>query len=187
MKRIQYNSPVILTFAVISLLTLVLNWLTRGYSNALYFSVYRAPFSDPLTYFRLFGHVLGHADLEHYVNNMMMILLLGPMVEERYGSRMLIVMMAVTALVTGLLNMLLFPQVALLGASGLAFLLIVLSSMVGFSQGRIPLTLILVLILYLGQEIYAGIFTKDNISHFTHILGGVCGCAFGFIKKKEKE
>ena len=187
MQKIQYNSPVILTFAIISLLTLFLNWVTRGYTNALLFSVYRAPFSDPFTYIRLFGHVLGHANLEHYVGNMMMILLLGPMVEERYGSILLVIMMAITAFVTGLINMLIFPNTALLGASGLVFLLIVLSSMVGFSDGRIPLTLILVLVLYLGQEIYAGVFTEDNVSHFTHIIGGLCGCAFGFlIKKKDK-
>lgn len=186
MKRIQYNSPVILSFTLISLLALFLNWLTRGFTNSLLFSVYRSSFSNPLTYVRLFGHVFGHANLEHYAGNMMMILLLGPMVEERYGSRMLVIMMAITAFVTGITNMLLFPNAALLGASGLVFLLIVLSSMVGFSDGRIPLTLILVLILYLGQEVVNGIFTKDNISHITHILGGLCGCAFGFLCNKKE-
>lgn len=185
MKKIQYNSPVILSFALISLLALFFNWLTHGFTNTLLFSVYRSPLSDPFTYIRLFGHVFGHANLEHYVGNMMMILLLGPMVEERYGSFTLVIMMGITAVVTGVINMLIFPNTALLGASGLVFLLIVLSSMVGFSDGRIPLTLILVLILYLGQEVYNGVFTKDNISHITHILGGICGCAFGFLYKKK--
>ena len=69
-----------------------------------------------------------------------------------------------------------------------SILLIVLSSMVGFSDGRIPLTLILVLVFYLGQEIYDGLFTKDNISHITHIIGGLCGCMFGFaLAKKRRE
>ncbi|MGN0156078.1 MAG: rhomboid family intramembrane serine protease [Lachnospiraceae bacterium] len=187
-KRIQYNSPVILTFALLSLGTLILNTLTGGVTNALLFSVYRSSWANPLTYVRLFGHVLGHANLQHYVNNMMMLLLLGPIVEERYGSGRMFGMIAITAVVTGLINMVLFPGTALLGASGVVFLLIVLSSMVGFSQGRIPLTLILVMILYLGQEVYDGLFTKDNVSHLTHIVGGLCGCAFGFLTgQKETE
>ncbi|MDD6202906.1 MAG: rhomboid family intramembrane serine protease [Lachnospiraceae bacterium] len=187
-KRIQYNSPIILTFALLSLGTLLLNTLTGGVTNALFFSVYRSSWANPLTYIRLFGHVLGHANLQHYVNNMMMLLLLGPIVEERYGSGRMFGMIAITAAVTGLINMVLFPGTALLGASGVVFLLIVLSSMVGFSQGRIPLTLILVMILYLGQEVYDGLFTKDNVSHLTHIVGGLCGCAFGFLTgRKETE
>lgn len=186
-KRLQYNSPVILTFALVSLIALGLNQITGGYSNALLFSVYKASFSNPLTYVRLVGHVLGHVGMSHYVGNMMMLLLLGPIVEERYGSIRLLLMMIVTAVATGLINMIFFPNTALLGASGIVFLLIVLSSMVGFSQGRIPLTLILVLILYLGQEVYDGLFTADNISHLTHIIGGACGCVFGFFTGKKEE
>ncbi len=185
MKKIQYNSPVILTFALISLAALFLNWLTDGKTNWLFFSVYRSSLSNPLTYIRLFGHVLGHSGLQHYVGNMMMLLLLGPIVEERYGSGNLLIMMMITALVTGAINMMFFGNTALLGASGIVFLLIVLSSMVGFSQGRVPLTLILVMILYLGQEVYDGLFTQDNVSHLTHIIGGLCGCAFGFLRGKK--
>ena len=185
-KKVQYNSPVILTFALVSLVALVLNTLTRGYTNALFFSVYRSSFQDPFTVIRLFGHVLGHANMEHYVGNMMMLLLLGPMVEERYGSINLLIMIVITSVVTGIINMVFFPGTALLGASGIVFLLIVLSSMVGFSDGRIPLTLILVLVFYIGQEIYDGLFTKDNISHITHIIGGLCGCMFGFTLGKSK-
>ena len=180
LNRIQYNSPVVLTFAIVSLAALALNALTRGWANQAFFSVYRSSFANPLTYVRLIGHVLGHSNMEHYMSNMMLFLILGPMIEERYGSKDLLVMIIVTAIVTGLVNIIFFPHVALLGASGIVFLLIVLSSMVGFSQGKIPLTLILVMILYIGQEIYSGIFTRDNISQITHIIGGVCGLIFGF-------
>lgn len=59
--------------------------------------------------------------------------------------------------------------------------------MVSLKEGKIPLTLIIVVIIYLGQEISIGLTTKDNISHLTHILGGVCGGVMGamvFNKKK---
>jgi GlpG protein len=37
LKKIQYNSPVVLTFALISLAGLFINELTKGYSNELCF------------------------------------------------------------------------------------------------------------------------------------------------------
>ena len=180
-KKIQYNSPVILTFAIVSFGALILNMITKGWSNRLLFSVYRSSFGNPFTYVRLFGHVLGHSNLQHYTGNMMMILLLGPMIEERYGSITMLKMMGITAFVTGIINSLLFPRIALCGASGIVFLLIVLSSMVNFKEGEIPLTLILVLVVYLGEEIVNGVFSKDNISQLAHIIGGLCGCGFGFM------
>jgi len=182
-RRIQYNSPVVLTFAIISLIALILNGLTKGATNALIFSVYRSSIKNPFTYIRLVCHVMGHADLSHYVSNMMMFLLLGPIVEEKYGSRNLALLIVITAVITGLVNMMLFTDAALLGASGVVFCLVVLASMTSFSSGRIPLTMILVMILYIGQEIYTGLFTRDNISQLTHIIGGVIGCVYGYSYK----
>lgn len=179
-KKLEYNAPVVLTFAIVSLGALVLNTLTLGVSNRLLFSTYRSSFKDIFTYIRLFGHVLGHSDLSHYVGNMMMFLLLGPIVEEKYGSKNLLGLIAVTALITGLVNAMLFPRASLLGASGVVFCLIVLSSMTSFSSGHIPLTMILVMVIYLGQEVYTGLFTSDNISQLTHIIGGVIGCVYGY-------
>lgn len=179
-RKLQYNSPVVLTFAAVSLGALVLNGFTHGVSNSLLFSVYRSGLKDPFTYIRLFLHVLGHVDLSHYVSNMMMFLLLGPIVEEKYGSGNLALLIAVTAVITGIVNMMLFRDSALLGASGVVFCLVVLASMTSFSSGRIPLTMVLVMVLYLGQEIYSGLFTRDNISQLTHIIGGVIGCVYGY-------
>lgn len=45
----------------------------------------------------------------------MYILLVGPMVEERYGSRQLVKMICLTAFLTGLLQVIFFPRYALLG------------------------------------------------------------------------
>ena len=180
LKKIQYNSPVILTFALISLVALGLNYLTHGATNKLLFSVYRSSPLNPLTYLRMFTHVLGHANLSHYVGNFMLILMVGPMLEEKYGSSKMIFMILFTALITGLINIAFFGHVALLGASGIAFMFILLSSFVNIEKGRIPLTFILIAILYIGNEIITGVFTSDNISQFAHIIGGVCGCIFGW-------
>ncbi|OUQ81633.1 rhomboid family intramembrane serine protease [Flavonifractor sp. An100] len=182
--RIQYNSPVVLTFALASLGALILGWVSGGWTTWHLFSVYRSPLSDPLTYVRLVGHVLGHAGYAHYLGNMMLFLVIGPPLEEKYGSRRLLLCILVTALVSGLVQVLFVPGTALLGASGIVFMLIVLSSLAGMREGFIPLTLILVVILYLGGEVIDGITTQDNVSHLTHIVGGLCGAGLGFGMKR---
>ena len=180
LKMIQYNAPVVLTFALVSLAATIAGMLSGGAATKLLFCVYRCPITDPLAWVRIFTHVLGHANLTHYVSNMMLFLLLGPIIEEKYGSLPLLGMIAVTGLVTGGMNLLLFPHSALLGASGVVFMLIVLSSMVRLEEGKIPLTMLLVVFIYLGQELYNGIAVQDSVSQLTHILGGVCGCGFGW-------
>ena len=184
MKKIQYNAPVVLSFALISLLVLLADFFTAGAANRLLFSVYRSPLSDLGSYFRLFLHVLGHGNLQHYMNNMLLFLLVGPGLEEKYGSLRLLEAIALTAVVTGLLHCLLFPHTALLGASGVVFMLIILSSFTG-DKNAIPLTLILVTVLYLGQELVNGIVALDNISQLTHILGGAVGMLCGFVWRKQ--
>lgn len=181
-KKIIFNSPVILSFALASAAVLVINIFTRGALNR-YFSIYRTSFTDPLLYLRLFTHVLGHADVSHYANNMMLFLVLGPMLEEKYGSRMLVEIMAVTAVVTGLLHILLFPRTALMGASGIVFAFILLASVTGSGKG-IPVTLIIVALIYISQQIWTGVTVHDNISQLTHIAGGLVGMGYGILLKK---
>lgn len=185
MRKLQYNAPVILSFSLISLFVLFLDGLTGGVTTTELFSVYRSSFTDPLTIPRLFLHVLGHADFSHYSGNILMILVLGPMIEERYGSGNMLLLIAVTALVTGLAHWVLSPYTALLGASGIVFMLIFLASLSGMHRNRLPLTLILVALIYFGQEIYSGLFTSDNISQLTHIIGGCCGVFLGMFLRKQ--
>jgi len=189
-KKIQYNSPVILSLTILSFIVLILDELTNKASTILFFSVYRSSLTDILFYFRLIGHILGHVSLEHFLNNFLIILLIGPILEEKYGSRAIIRMIFITAVVTGVLNILLF-NTALLGASGVTFMLILLSSFVNTQEGKVPLTLILIIILFVGKEVIDIVFINDNISRLTHIIGGLCGGIFGFYmeryKRKTKE
>ena len=186
MKKIQYNSPVILTYVLLCCGVLLLNGLTGGKSTSLCFCIYRSSLSDPLTYVRMFGHVLGHADWQHFFNNVLYLLIVGPAVEEKYGSRNLLIAMMVTAFVSGAAHLVLSPNAALLGASGIVFMLIFLTSLSGMKKGCIPLTLILVAIFYLGQEIYDALFINDGVSQITHIIGGICGTVLGFMMRKGK-
>ena len=178
--RFQYNAPVIVSFALLSALALGINILTGGKANKLLFCVYRCSLRDALCYPRFFLHVLGHAGYSHYINNMLLLLVIGPAMEEKHGSRKILIFIVVTALVTGLAQFIFFPGSALMGASGVVFMLIMLSSLAGADEGAIPITLLLVAALYLGGEILSGVTKTDEISQFAHILGGVCGVVFGF-------
>jgi membrane associated rhomboid family serine protease len=185
LRRVQYNAPVTLSFALISMFALLLAHISNGASNGWLFSVYRAPLTDPLMYLRLFGHAFGHAGPAHYINNFVLILLVGPMLEEKYGSKQLAVMMAITTLFNGLL-FITISEGRMLGASGIVFMLILLSSFTNLQKGRVPLTLILALIIFVGREAVSGVTVADNISHVSHIMGGICGAVFGFILNKKK-
>lgn len=186
--KISLNSPVVLFFTIICFVSLLLSMLTGGMTNNLLFSVYRSSLVNPFTFIRFIGHVIGHADFNHFIGNFMMILVVGPLLEEKYGSVDLFVVMITTALVTGLFHFIFFPNVQLLGASGIVFAFILLSSMTSLKDGEIPLTFILVAILYMGQQVYQGIFLSDNVSNLTHILGGIVGASMGYlINKKAKK
>ncbi|MBR3446664.1 MAG: rhomboid family intramembrane serine protease [Oscillospiraceae bacterium] len=188
MPKFQYNAPVILTMTIVSAVALVLNYLTGGWSNHALFSVYRCSLASPLTYLRFFTFVLGHVNYTHYINNFTMILLVGPMIEEKYGSKQLLEMIAITALVTGLIQFIFFPKEAGLGASGILFMMILLSSYANYKKGYIPITLILVAIFYLtGEIINAVAKPNDGISQMAHIIGGLCGMLFGWVIANPKE
>ena len=180
--RISFNSPVILGFTVICFAAVILGNATHHASTNAIFSVYRSSLLDPLTYVRFFGHMFGHASWEHFMGNIMLILVVGPLLEEKYGSSNILS----TGVVTGVIHFLFFPHVQLLGASGVVFALILLSSFTSIREGSIPLTFILVAVIYIGQQVYAGLFVQDNVSNLTHILGGVVGSGLGYIMNKGK-
>ncbi len=187
-KKIQvsFNSPVVLGFVAVCFFVLILDKVTGSASTNALFSVYRSSLTSLFTYFRFFGHVLGHAGWDHFFGNMMMLLVVGPLLEEKYGSSNILFVILATALVTGIVNFIFFPHIRLLGASGVVFSFILLASLTSISEGKIPLTFILVMVIYIGQQVYEGIFVQDNVSNLTHILGGMVGSGLGYIMNKNK-
>lgn len=184
--KISLNSPVILGFTMICLIALILSQITAGITNNLFFSVYHSSLMNPLTYVRFIGHIFGHAGWEHFIGNIMLILVVGPLLEEKYGSWNMVFVIISTAIVTGLVNYIFFPNIQLLGASGIVFAFILLSSITSIREGSIPLTFILVTVVYIGGQVYDGVFMKDNIANLTHILGGIMGAGLGYIMNKNK-
>ncbi|QUC66151.1 rhomboid family intramembrane serine protease [Aristaeella hokkaidonensis] len=185
--RLSFNAPAVLTFTALCVIAQLISMLTHGESNRVLFSVYRASLLDPLTWVRCFTHVLGHAGWEHLLGNIMYILILGPMIEEKYGTATTAFIMAATALVIGIINMVFFPGVMLLGASGIVFAFILIASITIREDNTIPVTFILVAVLYLGQQIWQGLFSQDNVSQMAHIVGGAVGAVLGFLLGRAKQ
>jgi membrane associated rhomboid family serine protease len=180
--RLHYNAPVILTFSLLCVVVFAINYATGGALTPYVSLGGNFHMNNWVDYFTLFTHCLGHANVEHLLGNLTFILLLGPVLEEKYGWRQLLIMIMLTALITGLLNALFFHD-GLWGASGIVFMLVMLISFVNVQAGKIPITFILILLLFVGKEIYNS-FQADNISQFAHIIGGLCGSMFGFIGKR---
>jgi len=180
--RITYNAPVILTFALAAVAVFVLTSVV-GEPAQKWFVAY--PKLGPAqTYVGLFSHILGHANWQHLMANFMLILLIGPILEERHGSLGLLVMILVTALVTGLANIAIGGHIVL-GASGVAFMMILLASMANVRGGEIPLSFLAVAVIYMGGEIVHS-FSNDQVSHMAHLVGGAVGGVFGFLAARTK-
>lgn len=179
--RLTYNAPVVLTFSFLALGVMAAGMLSQGEITRQFFAVHSPmQFSRPLDWFRLVSHLLGHQDWGHLAGNFTFILLLGPVLEERYGSLGLLEMILLTAAVTGLLSATVFSA-GLMGASGIVFMLILLASFTNADRGEIPLTFVLIAALFLGREFIA-ILREDSVSQLAHIAGGLCGALFGLVR-----
>ena len=178
--HITLNAPVTLVFVALCAAATLIGALTGGLANRAVFSTYFTSLLDPMFYVRLFTHVLGHASWGHFAGTAIYLLLLGPLLEEKYGSRCLIEVILLTAVATGIVHAIFLPHSGLLGASGVVFAFIVLGSVTNIRDGEIPLTFILVFVIFIGQQLFLGLTAADNVSNLTHIVGGIVGGFAGF-------
>jgi len=172
---LEYNAVVTLTYFFACFVVLALNYLTGGKSNE-WFTCKRRSIWSIKTYICLITHAFGHADWDHLAKNFLMILLVGPLIEEKYGATTFLVMILATAIITGIVN-LVFSNRGCIGASCVVYMLIALSSCVNISENKIPLTLVMIMIFYVVDEVRKLLFKKsDGISHIGHVAGAICRC-----------
>lgn len=182
--RLRYNAPTTLTFAIIAVCVFIVDETTIPDLIEKLFTAEGSLSFQPdniSSYFRMISHVFGHLTWDHLLGNITLILLLGPILEEKYSTHSLGIMIFITALVNGAANAIFF-KTDLLGASGIVFMMIVLISFANIRDGEIPITMLLVIGLYLFKEIMS-FFKEDDISQISHIIGGACGCLFGFSRR----
>lgn len=185
--KLSYNSPIVLNFSFACALVSIINFVTRtdGFNGLLDAWCSLGGSFYPLAinqYFNLFLYPLNHADFNHLIGNLSLILLLGPILEEKYGIRLFHVML-LTTITTAVLNIVLFSS-GIIGASGIVFSFIILSSITNRKEKSIPLTFVIIFLLYVGKEVFAS-FENDQVSQFGHIMGGIVGAVYGLSSKSK--
>lgn len=178
--KVKFTYPVTLFIALTCVVLYIANTLTLGWLNSILLSVYRTTWTSPILYVRMFMHSFGHLSVAHLVGNLTLWLLVAPVIEERIGGVRLLSYAISTSFIIGLVQVLLFPNTALCGLSGVIFMCVVLSAY-GDTKGEkvIPVTVILVILLWIGREVYDSVTVNDNVSQFSHLLGGLCGFLYG--------
>lgn len=190
----SFDSPLVIVFAGFSILIMVLNSIaeSRGAEGLLGFfsapAAFRAGagafnFRNPVHYLRLFFHIFGQRKWINLVRDLSFILLLGPQLEKLYGSKMLLLMFTVCAFVSGVLGVC-FLQQPLCGASCIAFMMILLTVYMSIKKQAVPVSCVLLLLLYIGQGISR---IGGGNSEIVHLLAGICGSLFGMIQPEKKK
>lgn len=184
---ITYDAPVTLTFAFVSLVLFLLDAYVfkQKWSSLFLASPTMAsgeiPFAlkDPLSYVRVLFYAFGGKDAIVLISNLIFILLLGPGIEEKYGTVIIGIMMVVAAIFAGVLNSC-FRNVPMQGATSIVFMMIFLSAFMSFSKKKVPLSFLAVFIFYIVIQV-AENKTNGIIGLIINIAGGLCGSLFAFL------
>lgn len=185
--KLTYDAPVTLTFSLICIgIYLIDTFLCKSYLAT---NILSSPttatgelpflFTDFLSYPRLFLYIFSSKSISLLLANLIFILLLGPMMEERYGSIVIGIMIFVSALFAGVLNAC-FCKESLQGTAPIVFMMIFLSLFMAFSKRKFPLSFIVVFGTFIAFE-----FIQHGASGFVgvivNIAGGLCGSLFAFL------
>ena len=183
--KVSYDAPVTLSFVIICAVLFLLNTYvikSGALGNLLASPTSQAgglPFivKQPLSYLRLLLYIFGTADMNTLLTNLIMIIMLGPAMEERYGSVIIGLMIFVSALFSGVLNAC-FSADSLSGALPVICMMVFLNAFMAFSKKTVPLTFIFVIVLIAFMQIFSG---NNAIQIIICITGGLCGSLFAFL------
>ena len=204
-----FDSPVVLVFSVVSAVIFISDLILKLNLSEKIFecpgakSVPAFDFKSALSYVKLVIYPFGGENSTSFFLNIGFILLLGPVLEERYGSIMLALMIFITSLVGGVLTACV-SMFGISGCGGIVFMMIILSVLSVFIKKQLPVSWIFIFTLYLAFSLFSGKkisgfmpFMQNNVPVFIQLASGICGSLFGFfvcpkkrssqIQKKQQE
>lgn len=204
-----FDSPVVLVFSVVSAVIFISDLILKLNLSEKIFecpgakSVPAFDFKSALSYVKLVIYPFGGENSTSFFLNIGFILLLGPVLEERYGSIMLALMIFITSLVGGVLTACV-STFGIYGCGGIVFMMIILSVLSVFIKKQLPVSWIFIFTLYLAFSLFSrkkisGFmpFMQNNVPVFIQLASGICGSLFGFfvcpkkrssqIQKKQQE
>lgn len=185
--KLTYDAPVTLSFAILSLIFFVVDfYIVKQKLGTLLLSSPTTPkgtlpfdIKNALSYLRMIFYIFGVSNPIAFISNLIFILLLGPSIEEKYGSVVIGIMMVVASLFSGVLNAC-FRTVSMQGATAIVFMMIFLNAFMSFTKKKVPLSFVVVFALYIIIQI---VDNKVNgvVGLFINIAGGLCGSLFAFL------
>ena len=188
--KVAYDAPVTLTFVIVCAIIFLLNMLlAKGGKTGGLEKIFASPTNQtgvlpfipsvPLSYVRLLFYIFGAAAGEASVlfTNLILIMLLGPAMEERYGSAIIGIMIFVSALFSGVLNAC-FCSDCLIGAVPVVCMMIFLNAFMSFSKKKFPLSFAAVMVFFVLLQIFSG---AGVVQIIICIAGGLCGSLFAFL------
>lgn len=186
---VSYDAPVTLTFVLASIVFFLLSsyvpffkdnlsgWILISPTKAgdLIFNV-----KSPLSYIRMIFYVFGSTENQlTFFSSLIFILLLGPAMEERYGSVIIGIMMGISTLFSGVLNTC-FCDNGLTGCTCIVFMMIFLNAFLSMQKKKIPASFIVLFILFIVRGLMEN-NPNGSVGIIINICGGLCGSLFAFL------
>ncbi|MBS7294836.1 MAG: rhomboid family intramembrane serine protease [Treponema sp.] len=185
--KFSYDAPVSLSMAILIIVLFIIDTLIikkpviSQFLQAPTVAAGSAPFafSSVRALFGIVFHIFSYFDFNQLLCDLIFIMLLGPFMEERYGSIIIGIMIFVASLFSGVLNAC-FCSFPSSGAPCIVFMLILLDAMMNISKKKISASSIAVLLLFIVR-LYIVKNQNGIIDVIIVIAGGLCGSLFAFI------
>jgi membrane associated rhomboid family serine protease len=201
--KIMFDAPVTIVFVLLTIAVYFVNIMMKESLIPMMFTCRSLKAADPeaafnlknaLDYARLILHVFAYTDFPTLLINAVILLLLGSILEERYGSLMLFIMIFIAALVSGVLAVC-SPQVPFTGTDSIIFMMIFLLSLTALAKHTVQVSWLLAFIAFTAYKAYGFTTTgtknlsaiiQDNLGLLISLAAGICGSLAGFLIAPKK-
>ena len=176
----SYHYIVTIGYFLICFLIFILNALFKNKVTS-FLKIRRGSIFNPMNFIRLVTSGFCHTDFTHFRNNFVFILLLGPILEEKFGSLVFLEMLFITTVVSSLFHLLFYDSSAI-GASDNVYMMVSLCGICCATDEKIPITFVLLFLFFVLGEIILMFFyiIWDSVGHDGHVVGALCGIVFGY-------
>ncbi|MEA3515066.1 MAG: rhomboid family intramembrane serine protease [Nanoarchaeota archaeon] len=131
-----------------------------------------------------------HGSLMHIFFNMFALMIFGPMIEQRIGSRRFLFVYIIGGIFANIIGVFFYPQS--LGASGaimamLGTLVILMPHLRVFIYGLVPIPLWMAGIAWFLLDLFGSFSGTRGIGHIVHIVGLLFGLIFGLYLRNKTQ
>lgn len=181
---LSFDSPITLIFAIASLCVAILMKIFPQLQNLFLCPTVHSSVNafDPKSissYIGLLFYALGSTNWALLSSNLVFILLLCPKVEFSFGKSILSVLMIVCCIFSGVVCIC-FSSESITGCSGIVCMLLILAMYSSIDKMSIPLSYILLALLYFGRE-FVNIVENNSLAVFCHFAGALVASLIGIL------